>query len=236
MKKIFKISKWIVLVSILSMCIVIVNNNDKKFVSLNEINIDNTENSFIKHHDIIQYLSGFNLDSCNRSNLNLNEIELYLQKHTLIKNALVYIDFEGKLAMNIEPRKAIVRISNAKSSYYLDKDLTIIPASKKFTPRVVVFSGNVKEEHHKEICDIVKIIELNEFWKSQIVQIFYSTNDIILIPRVGNHKIYLGSLKNINKKLDNLFQFYNQAIPATGWHKYTDIIVKYDDQIVCKKI
>tara|TARA_B100001115_G_C15780816_1_gene384069 strand:+ start:278 stop:988 length:711 start_codon:yes stop_codon:yes gene_type:complete len=236
MKKIFKISKWTALISILSMCIAIVNNNDKKFVSLNEINIDNAENSFIKHHDVIQYLSGFNLDSCNRSNLNLNEIELYLQKHTLIKNAQVYIDFEGKLAIYIEPRRAVVRISHAKSSYYLDQDLSVIPVSKNFTPRVVVFSGDVNEEHHKEICDFVKIIELNEFWKSQIVQIFYSTNDIILIPRVGNHKIYLGSLKNINQKLDNLFHFYNQAIPAIGWNKYTDIIVKYDNQIVCKKI
>ena len=207
MKKIFKISAWAVLFSILSMCMVIVNNNDKKLISLNEINIDNAENSFIKHKDIIQYLSAFNLDSCNRSNVNLNEIELYLQKHTLIKNAQVYIDFEGKLAINIEPRKAIVRISNAKSSYYLDKDLSLIPVSKNFTPRVIVFSGDVKEEHHKEICDFVKIIELNEFWKSQIVQIFYSTNDIILIPRVGNHKIYLGSCICIVKILFLYFFF-----------------------------
>ena len=58
---------------------------------------------------------------------------------------------------------------------------------------------------------------------------------MILIPRVGEQKIHIGNLDNTKEKLDNLYQFYNVALPIKGWQTYSDINLKYKNQIVCTK-
>ena len=43
------------------------------------------------------------------------------------------------------------------------------------------------------------------------------------------------TLTDINEKLENLYQFYKQAMPLKGWQTYSDISLKYSNQIVCTK-
>ena len=52
---------------------------------------------------------------------------------------------------------------------------------------------------------------------------------------LGEHKIHFGLLTRVNEKLDNLYQFYQQAMPLKGWQTYSDISLKYKNQIVCTK-
>ena len=80
-----------------------------------------------------------------------------------------------------------------------------------------------------------KLVNKSDFWKSQITQLHFYDNEFIIIPRVGDHKIYFGELLNINSKLENLFQFYTKVIPTKGWQKYKNVILKYENQIVCTK-
>lgn len=88
----------------------------------------------------------------------------------------------------------------------------------------------------------------NDFWKNQIEQINI-TNDlgVELVPRVGNHIIYIGQLpwgkyksqidRNVaayvNKKLDRMLKFYKYGLSKVGWNKYSYIDVELDNQIVC---
>ena len=58
---------------------------------------------------------------------------------------------------------------------------------------------------------------------------------MVLIPRVGNQRIHFGMLVNSTEKLANLYQFYKQAMPVKGWQTYSDISLKYNNQIVCTK-
>ena len=67
-------------------------------------------------------------------------------------------------------------------------------------------------------------------------QIFvHPDNEVELIPRVGNHRIMLGTFEGFEEKLDKLQLFYEQAIPKVGWEKYSIINLKYKNQIVCTK-
>lgn len=55
------------------------------------------------------------------------------------------------------------------------------------------------------LIQICIILQENEFWNDQIEQIYvYPDNDIELIPRVGNHRIMLGTLDEFEEKLANL--------------------------------
>ena len=90
----------------------------------------------------------------------------------------------------------------------------------------------------------------NELWKNQIEQInVLPDHGIELIPRVGDHIIYIGHLpeaKNksergqmiadfVNKKMKRLENFYKYGLAQVGWNKYSYINLEFDNQIICKK-
>ena len=72
---------------------------------------------------------------------------------------------------------------------------------------------------------------------------------IELVPRVGNHIIYLGNLPEsnilekrekeitafVNKKMKRLENFYKYGLSQAGWNKYSYINLEFDNQIICKK-
>lgn len=56
----------------------------------------------------------------------------------------------------------------------------------------------------------------NPFWEAQIVQInVLPGKEIELVPRVGNHIIYLGKLEHFEDKLKRLKTFYEKG--STRW-------------------
>ena len=90
----------------------------------------------------------------------------------------------------------------------------------------------------------------DNMWKNLIVQINVLPDlGIELVPRVGNHIVYIGQLptakdKNersklindyIEKKLTRLEKFYKYGLSQAGWNKYSYINLEFDNQIICKK-
>ena len=143
---------------------------------------------------------------------------------------------EGKVNIELEQKKAVVRIKSKLSDYYLDEFANKMQLSDNYTPRLLIVTGDVNEENHQSIFDFVTEINNSEFWNAQLTQIhFKNNNDVILIPRVGNQKINFGKLENTTEKLYNLYQFYKIAMPVKGWQTYSDINLKFNNQIVCTK-
>lgn len=90
----------------------------------------------------------------------------------------------------------------------------------------------------------------NELWQNLVEQInVLPNNGIEIIPRIGDHIIYLGQIpesrsrekrelliKNfIDKKLSRLEKFYKYGLSQAGWNKYSYINLEFDNQIICKK-
>ena len=82
-----------------------------------------------------------------------------------------------------------------RGSYYVDNLGTTMPISRRYAAHVPIVSGYVEKE--LAVTDLYKFalfLQENEFWNDQIEQIYvYPDNDIELIPRVGNHRIMLGT-------------------------------------------
>ena len=57
-----------------------------------------------------------------------------------------------------------------------------------------------------------------------------------LVPRVGDHIIYIGMPTGINRKLERMRKFYLYGLNKAGWNKYSYISVEFDNQIICKKV
>ena len=120
-------------------------------------------------------------------------------------------------------------------SYYIDELGQSIPISDHYTARLIIVTGQIERNQHQDISRFVNAIICDTFWNSQLTQIDYINNEYVLVPSVGNHKIYFGLLENIDEKLDNLYQLYRQILPIKGWQTYSKINLKFKDQIICTK-
>ncbi len=180
--------------------------------------------------------------------INIHQIENLLKKNHYIRLANLYTDMDGTINLKISQREPVLRIMNLTSQdFYVDMDGFKIPSSAIYTPRVPVangyimegFSGKVdtlKTRIAKDLYKTALYIEKDTLWSEQIEQIYVNEqNEIELIPRVGNHRILLGTADSLEVRLNNLKIFYKRAIPVVGWDAYKTINIKYSNQIVCEK-
>ena len=238
MKKVLQILKWGMLLSLMVVVLSFTNQKqNKQMVFLNQINIEVSEDEFMTEQIALKYIEqhNFSFDSVALSNFYLNELEVAFLQHPAVKNAQVYSNQEGVININLQQSKAVVRIKTDNTDYYLDEQGMKMPLSSEYTPRVLVVTGEVNESNHSSIFSFVERINKEKFWKSQITQLHFNNNEVIIIPRVGSQKIHFGTLTDVNKKLGNLYQFYKQAMPVKGWENYSEISLAYNNQIVCTK-
>jgi len=239
MKKVLIIFKWILAIALLVVVLSFTNDRqDKQLVSLNEISIAVSEDDFVNDSIVRKYLENKNvsIDNILFNDFKIEDLEDMIQLHPGIKSVEVFNDQKGKVNIELEQKKAVVRIKSKLSDYYLDEFANKMQLSDNYTPRLLVVTGDVNEENHQSIFDFVTEINNSEFWNAQLTQIhFKNNNDVILIPRVGNQKINFGKLENTTEKLYNLYQFYKIAMPVKGWQTYSDINLKFNNQIVCTK-
>ena len=121
--------------------------------------------------------------------------------------------------------------------YYVDEDGKIMPLSRKYTSRVVVATGNISRKFAcNGLYPFIMTLRNDEFWDALVEQIVVEKgNEVVLIPKVGNFTIVLGTLDDMNEKLENLRLFLREGIVLKGWNVYKEINLKFKNQIVCVK-
>jgi cell division protein FtsQ len=230
----------------------------------NEIKInivDSANTKFIGQEDIITILSQNNQEILGYpvNQINLKELENLLINHHAIKNSELYVTKKGKLNIEITQHTPIVRIINRMNKgYYIAEDGSIMPLTNNFSPFVLVASGHIDEPfNNRQIRNIleidlnnlnkkekilynvfrlVKYIYKDEFWRSQIVQIYVNEKyEFELIPRVGPHIIAFGDISYYKEKFEKLKTLYLEGFNKTGWNNYTTLNLKFENQIVCIK-
>ncbi len=203
--------------------------------------------SFIHRSDIdemIQKNSG-TLIGLNLHNIDIHSIENALKANPYIKEAKVYSDMNGIINVKIRQREPVLRILNfSNQDFYVDMNGLKMPISSNFTAHVLVANGFILEPFSNKVDtlrtklarDLFKTalyVEGDTLWREQIEQLYVNQqSDIEMVPRVGNHKIILGSADSLQTKFTNLLAFYKKAIPVVGWDLYHTINIKYANQVV----
>ncbi len=216
-----------------------------------EININrDDENYFISKQEVLKilYSTGDSLVGTPIQKIPLSLLERLLKLNKYVENADVFIDIKGKLQVNLTQRKPVLRIMNANmQSYYLDEKGGKMPLSSLYSANVLVANGAIEEAYDglndsvqsnlvRSLFYLGNVIRADKFWTAQVEQIYIEQNqDIILIPRLGDHKIVFGDTSNTQEKLNNLLVFYQKAMPKVGWQTYHTINVKFKGQLVCSR-
>ena len=264
MNKMKNILVWVLIIAYLSVAMSFIKEKRSK-VLCSDIKVeilDSARNGFITVSDIKDFLhkSDMNVIGTPISMINTKSLEEKLKEYTSVKNSEVYVTVDGGIRVEVDQRNPILRVINKKGqSYYIDDEGTVMPLSRKFSSHVLVANGNIVEpfeinrtteiqcddtgdenfQKNRLICDLYtlsKFIYEEEFWKSQIEQIYVNDErEFELIPRVGAHIIYFGNIENYEKKFRNLKAFYLQGLNTVGWNKYEKISLKFENQVICTK-
>lgn len=191
--------------------------------------------------------------------LNVERIEAYLNGISQVKKVKVFRKLGGHWKIEIVTRRPVARIYNRYGeTFYLDDEGMVMEVSSQHVARVLVVTGDIADRKDGENVPVIinndslkSIRNLDDIYRisnyvcndplfhSLIGQIYLEKNgDFVLIPMVGDQKIVFGSAfteEEVKRKFKKLKVFYNEAIPYEGWDVYTEISLKYKDQIVCKK-
>lgn len=263
MKKILNIGVWALLAVGLMVCLGFAGyEQSQKACTGIEVKIAKSEeNSFVTKGDILEILDnrGDSLEGKMLSTIDYNGLEDLLMNNPSIKDVQVYAGLDGKVNVKVKQRVPLVRVFNdTDESYYIDEDGFLMPLSDNYTSRVIVANGHIQDKFHAsysrdlnqvstvdslskttvldDIYLIAKRLENDEFWGAQIQQIWVDENkELVLIPRVGNHKIVIGDINDLDLKLNKLMIFYKEGLNKTGWNQYSIINLKYKNQVVCTK-
>lgn len=225
-----------------------------------EINIDRSDNNyFIQEEEVKEmfFNMGYGVDNQLLGNVDTRKIEQQVYNNSSALKAEVYTTVDGKVKIDIRQRRPVLRVFNESGeSFYIDEEGWLMPLSSKFTSRVPVANGFIKDTYTlryksslmdekpedtlrdvlRELFLLTKYIGKNEFWKAQITQLFVNgDSEIELIPRVGNHTILFGDISDMDEKFEKLMIFYKEGLKRTGWNDYSHINLKFKDQVVCRK-
>lgn len=183
--------------------------------------------------------------------INTRMIEETLEQSPFVKNVECYKTEDGHVSIALTQRMPTVRIkADNGEDYYIDDNHSVMPNSK-YTSDLIIATGHINKWYARNyISYLAENLMSNEFWKNQIVQInVLPDRGIELVPRVGNHIVYIGQLPEtkyvnmrqkliseyVTKKMDRLEKFYKYGLSQAGWNKYTYINIEFDNQIICKK-
>lgn len=166
--------------------------------------------------------------------INLLALERQIKKNPYISEVLCVKTPGNCVRIHVAQRLPLLRIMNEKGEDYYVDNKGVRMLAKGYEADVAIITGNANEQYvRKYLLPLGDLMHDDEFWNDQIEQINVLPNgNVDLVMRVGNPLIHLGRPENFQRKLRNLRAFYEKVLPKVGWHKYKEISVAYENQVI----
>jgi cell division protein FtsQ len=208
---------------------------------------ENTAALFIDEKEILQIIHEQGVKEGQAiGKLNLSALEKYLETIRWVKHVELFLDNAQVLQVKIEQRIPIARIFTASgNSFYIDKEGLQLPLKQLTVLRLPVFTNFPTDQQKlskpdslllNDILHFTKAVQNDSFFTAQTAQVNIATNgDFELVPTVGDHLVLIGSVENIEDKLNRLYTFYKKVWVQSGLNAYQVIDCRFDNQIVALK-
>ncbi len=212
-------------------------NEHQKIDSI-DIKFEEGNNLFMSYEMVNKLLiqNGETVKNKAKSLIDLNGLEKQVLSHPMVENATAYTTVDGQLRISVKQRTPIGRINTDNGSYYIDKQGQFMPLSENYSARVPIVTGIQNTENTDDLYELLSFITRDDFLQKQIVGVHKTSNEeFILTTRIGNHKINFGDVSKIKIKFKNLKAFYSYAMKDKTIEKYSEISLKYNNQVVGTK-
>ncbi len=178
--------------------------------------------------------------------LNLTELERFIEKKEWVKNAEFFVDNKLVLEAKIEQRIPIARVFTSNgASFYIDNEGSRLPLKQLTVLNLPVFTGFPTDQPKlskpdsillKDVLTFAKIIQKDSFFMAQVAQVNIEPNGHFqMVPTLGDHLVLLGTIDKLEDKLNRLFTFYKKVWVGSGINSYQVIDCRFDQQVVALK-
>jgi len=200
---------------------------------------DSASNCFITSAEVKRLLKRNQMYPIGKltDSIKCKNIEQALKRNTFIETAECFKTPTGNLCIYINQRLPILRVMpHNGASYYIDDKGLSMPGGGHAV-HLPVATGHINRTMAEEtLYKLALLIRNDKFWDKQVEQInVTSEGEIELVPRVGDHILFLGKPVQIEQKLERIRTFYTEGLNRIGWNKYSRINVEFDNQIICKR-
>ena len=215
-------------------------DGDKQVCSQVKIDIqDAVVDGFLNANEIKSILQRAKLYPLAQSmaTIDARQIEDVLKSSPFVNDAQCYKTQSGQVCIQLTQRTPVMRVkADNGDDYYVDNHGGVMP-NTKYCSDIMIATGKVNRKYACNVLTKVgNTIVNNKFWRNQIVQVnVLADGTVELVPRVGEHIIYIGYPNELNEKLARLEKFYRYGLSKAGWKKYSYINLAFKNQIICKK-
>lgn len=215
-----------------------------------EINIAGVDNNyFVDKTDILNSIKAIEKDDPVGKpigSFNLKMLEKELEKDIWVKTAELFFDNNEILQVNVHEREPVARVfTTTGATFYIDRELAMLPLSDKFSARLPVFTGFPSDKKVlssadssllKDINTISLAIQKDLFRMAMIEQVDITADgNFEMMPKIGNQVIVFGNGEDAEAKFNKLQLFYKEVMVKAGWNSYSVINVQYKNQVVAKR-
>lgn len=201
--------------------------------------MNDSDHPFVKEAEIKQLLerNGVKIKGKRMGEIDYEALEKTVESHTLIERAECFASPSGTVCINVWQHLPLLRIISPEGNYYVDSNGIKTGLSIHSAANVVVASGLIKDSMTvRELYRMAIILQSDPVWDALIEQIFVEDNgEWVLIPRAGDFEILFGMPVNMETKMKRISIFIRDYLPRMGWDRYSQINLKFDNQIICTK-
>lgn len=182
--------------------------------------------------------------------IDIDSIEKRLRARGEVMSAQVYTPDEQTLAVEITQRKPVIRFEKGGRRWYADPEGYLFPVTNSVD--VPIVTGNIPihadstyrgaaPEHDREwilgMVSLARYIDERPFLRREIAQIdIAGDGDIMLYTRTPGPAVIFGDYGDCENKFTKLEAWWKNIVPEVGDRKYRTINLKYNNQIICKKL
>ncbi len=241
-KKTLIVTVDVIIAAYLVLAVTAFNRPDEKATVCSEVKIDIAQDKgdgFLNPGEVKRLLERQSLYPLAQPMqfVSTRSIEETLMKSPFVDEAQCYKTQSGHVCIQLRQRLPLLHVmADNGERYYLDDHGDILPATG-LTIDLIVATGIISRKYAREVLAPLAItLHDDAFWQNQIVQLnVLGDGTLELVPRVGDHVVYLGAPTDIPQKLDRLRKFYKYGLSHAGWNRYERISVEFGNQIICKK-
>ncbi|MEG1580709.1 MAG: cell division protein [Bacteroidaceae bacterium] len=241
MKTLLKLILLLAMIVYLVMAITKFNKPDRKQIcqGVEFIVSDSAKAAFITTSELARVLKKNELYPVGKrlDFVDSRKMEKILETNPFIESAQCYKTAGNIVRVSVSQRLPVLRImAENGENYYIDKHgfkMEGVP----YAADLVVVTGHVTFAYvKKNLVPLGRFLQDNSFWDSQIEQLNVTENgEIEMVPRVGDHLVFLGKPIGLSHKFSHLEAFYKKVMREVGWNKYSFLNLEFDNQIICTK-
>ncbi len=241
LKKIFILLFLLLITVYLAIAVTVLNGKPEgqTCVGMELVINDSIDYGFITKKEVLRILNIKKLSPLNQKmdDINTRQLEDELRKHPLISNAECYRTSDNRIGIEITQRLPILRVMAANGeNYYIDIKGQTMPIPESAADVAIVTGHVTKAFATKKLYEFGMFLRQNPLWQAQIQQINVTpTKELELVPRVGDHIIFLGKPGNYDDKFERLKTFYKKVLNEICWNKYSRISLEFNNQIIGTK-